>query len=204
MKLTPPDPDEVEVSLFGPGFGECVLVHLGNQEWLIVDSCKDQRSTRQPALTYLAEMGLEASAAVRVVLVSHWHDDHVRGISEVVAECITAEFWVSSALRSEELLLMSGLYGSDRASKHNPFQEFYWVMERLRIRAMGRQRLPLINLATESRVLWHRPATRSAPEAEIIAFSPSSVSDYVARQAIANLLPEARAPPKCRDVRLMW
>ena len=117
MKPSLPGVDEVEVSLFGPGFGECVLVHLGNHEWLVVDSCTDQRSKRQPAIAYLAEIGIEANTAVRVILASHWHTDHVRGIAEVVAECVSAEFWTSEALRSEELLLMSGLYGADRTSK---------------------------------------------------------------------------------------
>ena len=37
----PPRTDELEVSLFGPGVGECVIVHLGAGEWMVVDSCLD-------------------------------------------------------------------------------------------------------------------------------------------------------------------
>ena len=33
----PPAPDELEVSLFGRGVGECAVVHLGSGEWLVVD-----------------------------------------------------------------------------------------------------------------------------------------------------------------------
>src|SRR5207245_4671337 len=52
-----PGPDEIELSIFGPGFGECLLVHLGDADWMMVDSCMDQRHRQQPALTYLREMG---------------------------------------------------------------------------------------------------------------------------------------------------
>lgn len=31
MILTP-NVDEVEVSLFGPGYGECIVIHIGDNE----------------------------------------------------------------------------------------------------------------------------------------------------------------------------
>ena len=36
-----PRRDEVEVTLFGPGYGESVVVHAGVDDWLVVDSCLD-------------------------------------------------------------------------------------------------------------------------------------------------------------------
>ena len=35
---TAPQANEVELSLAGPGYGECVLIHVGNNTWVIVDS----------------------------------------------------------------------------------------------------------------------------------------------------------------------
>ena len=32
-----PQPDQVEISIFGPGYGECILIHCGNDEWIISD-----------------------------------------------------------------------------------------------------------------------------------------------------------------------
>ena len=46
-----PSAREIEVSLFGPGYGECVLVHLGEGQWMIVDSCVEQGSSSQPAFS---------------------------------------------------------------------------------------------------------------------------------------------------------
>lgn len=37
--MDPPDAQEMEITLFGPGYGESVVVHLGDQHWFIVDSC---------------------------------------------------------------------------------------------------------------------------------------------------------------------
>jgi len=49
-KTTPPQPDELEISLFGPGYGESTLVHLGSGNWMIVDSCLDESGEKAIAL----------------------------------------------------------------------------------------------------------------------------------------------------------
>jgi glyoxylase-like metal-dependent hydrolase (beta-lactamase superfamily II) len=90
------------VLLFGPGYGECILVHLGGGNWLLVDSCIDQRSGEQPALEYLGRIGMDPAACVRLIVATHWHDDHVRGLARVVARCREARFACSAALRARE------------------------------------------------------------------------------------------------------
>ena len=52
---------EIEVSLFGPGYGECLVLHLGdNTEIYIVDSCIHPHNRRQPvALAYLHHMHID-------------------------------------------------------------------------------------------------------------------------------------------------
>jgi hypothetical protein len=38
MNQTPPErptAQEIEVSIFGPGFGESIVVHAGNNEWVM-------------------------------------------------------------------------------------------------------------------------------------------------------------------------
>ena len=75
----PPEPDEVEVSLFGPGFGECVLVHLGNNQWMVVDCCLELSSGRPAPIHYLEQLGCDIEQAVCLVVATHWHDDHMEG-----------------------------------------------------------------------------------------------------------------------------
>src|SRR6516164_161156 len=35
--LGPPRPDQVEISVFGPSYGECIVAHLGHGNWIVVD-----------------------------------------------------------------------------------------------------------------------------------------------------------------------
>src|SRR5438067_455186 len=42
-KTEPPDSSELELSVFGPGRGECLVVHLGAGEWMVVDSCLNEQ-----------------------------------------------------------------------------------------------------------------------------------------------------------------
>ena len=100
---TAPRSDEIEISVFGPGFGECIVAHVGAGRWLIVDSCLDRAKKKPVALAYFDEIGVDPST-VELVLATHWHDDHVAGIDEVVGACTNAKFWCPAALRSREFL----------------------------------------------------------------------------------------------------
>lgn len=99
----PPSHDEIEVTLMGPGYGESVVVHLGNGEWLIVDSCIDTTHPQRPVapLHYLKKLGVDIEQAVRLIVVSHWDDDHVRGMAEIVEGCPKADFVCSKVFPSE-------------------------------------------------------------------------------------------------------
>jgi beta-lactamase superfamily II metal-dependent hydrolase len=101
--MNSPANNELEVSVFGPGFGECSVVHLGDGRWIIVDSCVDPFSGQPVALDYLNGLGVSPSA-VDLIVATHWHDDHVRGIATLVRECSNARVCVPSVLTSQELV----------------------------------------------------------------------------------------------------
>lgn len=111
----PPAADELEVTLFGPGYGECIAVHLGESEWMIVDSCipkgfspagEDSALAPEahPALAYLLGLGVDLGDVTRLV-ATHWHDDHVRGLDHLVAHCPRAQLITSPVLSADELLV---------------------------------------------------------------------------------------------------
>lgn len=99
----PPEPSELELSVFGPGVGECVCVHLGDGAWMVVDSCIDSTTRNPVALDYFAALGLSPATAIRSVVVTHWHDDHTQGADQVLAAAPEAELVCSAALRVKEL-----------------------------------------------------------------------------------------------------
>ena len=98
-----PSADEIEVVLFGPGYGESIVVHLGDDSWVIVDSCINSEG-KPRALEYLESIGVNPAKAVDVVVATHWHDDHIRGIATVVEVCNRAEFCCANTLLNSEFL----------------------------------------------------------------------------------------------------
>jgi glyoxylase-like metal-dependent hydrolase (beta-lactamase superfamily II) len=105
-----PSPDQIEVALFGHGYGECVLVHLGADHWIVVESCIDSHSGEPAALSYLRGLGVEPAQAVKLIVATHWHDDHVRGLSRVLDACHEASLCCASALGHKEFLAAVLLY----------------------------------------------------------------------------------------------
>lgn len=83
-RFSAPDEDELEVSVFGPGRGECIIVHVPNGPWFIVDSLtiKDEDRTLPVATAYLKN-GLGISSVYGVFL-THWHEDHTNGAADLL------------------------------------------------------------------------------------------------------------------------
>lgn len=52
MEVVAPNPNEFELTLLGPGYGECVEIHHGHGEWIVVDSCVDHAGDAA-ALSYV-------------------------------------------------------------------------------------------------------------------------------------------------------
>lgn len=97
----PPTADQIEVTLFGPGYGEAIAVHLGDGAWLLVDSCIDPDTKTPASETYLKQLGV-AAGQVRAIVASHWHDDHVSGFSQLSETYPDADLVISDIFNSEE------------------------------------------------------------------------------------------------------
>ena len=185
-----PERSELEVSLFGPGYGESVVLHLGENAWFIVDSCIDPATGDPAPLEYLRQMQIDPATAVQQVIATHWHDDHIRGLGRIVTVCETAEFVCSAALRQNEFRTLVAAYGQ-RAMMTSPgVKEFYEVIQALKARGQ-RPHLRGPTFATASRCLWRRGVSDTGLQSEstIYALSPSDVSILLAHRHIAALLP---------------
>lgn len=97
---TKPATDEMELVIFGKGLGECILVHLTNDKWAVVDSLLDE-SRRPVALSYLESIGV-APEKIEYVFVTHWHDDHVKGIAQIYDAAPNAKVFVSQCVTRDE------------------------------------------------------------------------------------------------------
>ena len=178
---TPPSGTEAEVSLFGPGRGEAIAVHLGHGQWMLVDSCLDDE--RQPAaLAYLERIGVDTEQVVLVV-ATHWHDDHIGGLAEVVRVCPGADFVYSGALRTDEFYDLVGALAERSQMKSSGVSEFAEIVRIFK----GREDKPM-RPAQESRRLWFRD--EPGPAAAVEALSPSDAAIQQSQRALAELLPK--------------
>lgn len=101
-----PAPETVEVSIFGPGVGESLAIHLGDGKWIIIDSCRDYDGSI-PVLSYLRGIGVDLAEDVLLIVGTHAHDDHIAGIGEVFSACSSAIFVCSQALTQEEFVALA-------------------------------------------------------------------------------------------------
>lgn len=85
---------EIEITIIGTGggYGESIVIHAGSNDWVVIDSCINPVSKKSLPLEYLQDIGVNVSKDVKYIICTHWHDDHVRGISELYRECESAEF----------------------------------------------------------------------------------------------------------------
>ncbi len=187
--LLPPAADEFEVSLFGPGVGECVVVHVGGGDWVIVDSCIDRTTSRPVAADYLEGLGFKLATAVKALVVSHWHDDHVAGISQLMRSTPAAPIYCSAALNGQEFrrAVIAGNYGPD--AEHAGVKEFESVFRILRDRTKERAVSVSPEYAHDGTIVYRTEART----VEILALSPSSATMTLAMHNIASLLPEISA-----------
>lgn len=118
MLNQPPLTDELEVTVFGPGIGESILIHCGAGEWICCD-CTATEGRCWP-LWYLDQLGFQASTCVRLIVTTHWHADHVRGLSSLLHACTRAQFVCSSALREDEFKQIVARYSVQEPGAAQP------------------------------------------------------------------------------------
>ena len=190
VRASPPHDDQIEVSIFGPGKGEAVAIHLGGGDWITVDSCVNQRSRRNALLDYFELIDVDPAKAVHVVVGTHAHDDHIAGIGELYERSTSAIFVCSQAITSEEFLrtveiderVASGVRPSVREQYRRVFDE------------ADRRKKPgvrPIRRAMEDRIVWSRTGAGPHPAAEVRCLSPS---DQAVTRAIDDLARHAISP----------
>jgi hypothetical protein len=182
------------VSLFGPGVGEGVVIHVGGGDWIIVDSCVERAPKRPVALRYLEDLSVDVATAVKLQVVTHWHDDHIRGAAAVLRRARSTRFACSAALRSQEFFQLTAL--SDRTMAVWPGSaEFSEILEILAERAPAGVRPASVgpDWATADRRLWQRIDAAPCP-VQVYSLSPSDASITLALREFAQLVPREGTP----------
>ena len=173
-----PEANEIEISLLGGGggTGECIVAHVGNNEWIVIDSFLSKKSRQPASLEYLSRMGISATA-IKLVVASHWHNDHVKGISNLILEATEAKFAISSALKSDE-------FGALLEIDQNTHTRQKSISELRSALQVIRERGTPVTTASQDKDIW----CSNDEVCRIQALSPSDLAEELARKEIAQIV----------------
>lgn len=104
-----PKESEVEVTVLGTGggYGESIVIKA-NDSWIIVDSCTEPSKSESLPIEYLKRMEVDLNK-VELIICTHWHNDHIRGLSDALQQCQNAEFSFASVHDLEKFLFFCEL-----------------------------------------------------------------------------------------------
>lgn len=167
--------NSLEVSLIGTGggYGESIVLNLGNNDWIVVDSCQDPFTKKSLPLEYLKSLKVNISEDVKLIICTHWHDDHILGISNLLNECDTAKFCMASATDKNKFLLMVGLDSkkAENESSLSSTKELSQCIEIIRKKGLN------ILTAVQDRILYMNKTKDIS--SYVYSLSPS---DYILEQ----------------------
>jgi hypothetical protein len=81
--ISPPSKDEIEITVFGPGIGESIVIHCPGIGWGVIDCCISEKHSGKIVhpLAYLKALHVEELA---FIALSHPHEDHYLGMNELL------------------------------------------------------------------------------------------------------------------------
>jgi hypothetical protein len=143
---------------------------MGNGRWMIVDSCIDKPSATPMAIKYLIDLGIRPEESVDLIVMTHWHDDHIRGAAALLDNCKHAKFCCSTALGAKEFIAMVSAYNrgffSRSTSGVREIHEIYQIL-----RNSDRTSLK----AVPDRLIYLLPASASGHEHDCRVTTPFAV-----------------------------
>ncbi|TNH37576.1 MBL fold metallo-hydrolase [Paracoccus haeundaensis] len=167
--MTHPDQDKIQVIVFGPGFGECILIHIGDHGWIIIDSCLND--DKEPAgLSYLSSIGVDVENNIKLIVATHWHDDHIKGLFKTLEVAKSANFAMSSAMSHQEFLAF--LIAHDRQPNMRIGRGGTEIIKCLRL-MKSRGKVPKFVVQDRLIESWDIGKISHGKRVELLALSPS-------------------------------
>jgi len=167
--MTHPDQNKIQVIIFGPGFGECILIHIGDHGWIIIDSCLND--SKEPAgLAYLSSIGVDVEKNIKLIVATHWHDDHIKGLFKTLEVAKSANFAMSSAMNHKEFLAF--LIAYDRQPNMKIGRGGTEIIKCLRL-ITSRGKVPKFVVQDRLIESWDAGQISHGKRVELLALSPS-------------------------------
>ena len=193
-----PEENELEISIFGPGYGECVLLHTGQNNWIVVDSCVFPGDNQPAPLHYFDQMGLKYDA-IKAIVATHWHDDHIKGLSNIFSSCSNAEFICSAALHNKEFLELVEIYGNCVISGDSGIKEFHEILNEMLERSQKNKTNYTPKFAIADRHIWKnifKDKSGKTVTANLYALSPGDSAIVSTKLDIIKYMPSQNKYPR--------
>lgn len=192
--LSLPISGELQINLFGAGVGESIGIHLPDDTWLLVDSFINSETKNPILLDFLNSLNVDLKKQVAHIVITHWHDDHIKGISKIISECPNARVWISNALARTEFLSIVELQKDHRrvldatGTGVDEFGAIFAILAERKKLASGKNS---IGWASSDRVI----IDNSDAKIRVSCLSPSDYEFQLAIEKFAALVPKGNAQP---------
>lgn len=105
-RTTTDAPESLEIHVLGAGKGESIILNWPGDHWGVVDcyapTLKDH--TTNPTLQFLRDRGVKD---LEFVCLTHPHDDHFRGMSQLLEQLKVKNFWRFPTVSARDLRLLA-------------------------------------------------------------------------------------------------
>jgi hypothetical protein len=200
MKISSKIPDEVdllELHVFGTGQGESILVRLPDGKWGVVDYFGSRRGdpSSNPAQAYLGSRGVEE---LEFVCLTHPHDDHYRGMSQLLERFPPRHLWLFPILDAKTAARLAeylGLVELDSSDPQEAADELAKILDwcNRRNKPAAQCRLKYVDLGKD---IYPSPEdTQSALRIRGIAPAPRLMKSYF-EQLLACFRPDGTLQKK--------
>lgn len=176
---------DVCLTVAGPGFGEACVARLPGGLFVAIDSCKDE-SGDPVTFRLLRELGYDSQKHRLIVIITHWHSDHISGMSKFLSAMNPEFVVIPAAFNDERFLKFARALGVIRNTHFDaPTSEFVRVLSVLRERRPRVKRVLLDSLIYRD----------SDADLEIFALSPTQNGIESFLERVAALIPDPQMPP---------
>lgn len=192
MKIVPPSKHEFEITLFGNGYGESILLHACDNKWIIIDSCINPLTKKIAPIEYLESVGVDVANQVKLLVISHWHDDHIKGFSQIYQSCINAKLSLSQAMHQKEFFRFVNVVHQRPIYSYagKSTDEIKQILDTLLKRKESSGEYKCKWVSNDS-ILYNETIEINGSDAKIVALSPLDHSITTALVEISNLIPKA-------------
>lgn len=141
------------------------------------------------AINYLRGLGTKALDGLKLVIATHWHDDHIQGLAAILRYAPRAQFCCSLALSRDEFTTLVST-APENIQGRSGVEELAAILQQLRIN--GRE--SGLSYAIANRILFRSSSPTRSFVVGLTALSPSDAMITSTLRVINTLLPKVDQP----------